>query len=222
MWECEIKIKCIHTCHLYMWHTDMYEYLVIKRFLASANYLDLADGLLSTLYLTNGTEMITPTKLSTSTRAEKMTKISESGRLVSVKQHSSSQFSTQLCVISGSIQSSQKLMKFTTHGMNRAMLDSKVMALDAMKTKARVLCTRAIPIMNTIRRALRSENTPRMKPRACGMGPLKSTESQAMTEERRTVEQMRKTTDITPAMVTTWIGTLAILAWGDEAASLQQ
>ncbi len=101
-------------------------------------------------------------------------------------------------------------MYSTTHGMKSAMLARRVIALDAMKTKARVLCIRAAPTIKTARMASTREKTPRMKPRACGMGPLKLTESQAMMEERRTVEQSRKMTDSMQAMITTGNGIFPI------------
>lgn len=76
--------------------------------------------------------------------------------------------------------------------MKRAMLASRVTMLEIMNIRATVLRILSAPIIRMARTLFRRERTPRMNPRAWGMGPLNSTESQAMMEERRTMEQSRK------------------------------
>lgn len=166
---------------------------------------------LSALYLINGTEMTTPTKLDSKTSAENTTKIIANGPLVSLKQHSSSHMSTQVIVLSVSKHVSQKVLYDTTQGIKRAMLAKRLMPLAIKNTKAKVFLMPAIPIIRIARMALMREKVPRMKPRVIGMGPLNSTESHAMMEERRDIEQSRKIAASKHAIIVTIAGTLAIL-----------
>jgi hypothetical protein len=169
------------------------------------NYLLFIELLSSPLYLIYGTAITTPIRLVRRTRAENAKKMIASGLLVPVKQHSTSeQVFTQSGVCSP--QSSQKFTYRRTHGIKRAMPASKLMAQVRRKPNASVLRISPMPITTMERMELMRLRTPRMNPRACGIGPLKSSEIHMIIEERRTMALRRKMTDSIHAIIVTNVG----------------